>query len=362
MNNIHKDNSPKVWQDFKRPFVRDLAYALACPNIIKQWVNFCPLDALPQVHTHSPEFWDTQFASYQSRLKQLDTCSDYQQLTKFLLRRPSPYRLGFHFEGLIHFWLIDGFAKNCHPFEVLAHNIQLYRDKQTIGELDFIIRNHKTAEVEHWELAIKFFLGSPPYDYANWVGINSRDNLQYKMTHMQKKQFCSVWVDVDTGSSEPAKVEKVKIDKRMAVIKGRFFMPYALDNEECRYNQVNDDKVNRGNTSFVIPDWLEPNFPLHYWIDARQHSPDKLNQALRSIANQTANMEVSASKYNPQDLKVNLRRANYVEWFTKRNFYDNKSIPIADIDQLTPLKQGLYFVNDTPVVIFTGYLKPPRKG
>ncbi|WP_230659206.1 DUF1853 family protein [Psychrobacter sp. I-STPA10] len=147
------------WQHFNRPFVRDLAYAIACPTVIKQWLNFCPLQALPPVHVHTPEFWQQQLINYTHRLKELDNTAAYQALTQFLLARPSPHRLGFHFEGLLHFWLIDGFIHKCHPFEVLAHNIQLYRDKQTIGELDFIIRNHQTNEIEHWELAIKFFFG-----------------------------------------------------------------------------------------------------------------------------------------------------------------------------------------------------------
>ncbi|MDO5768227.1 MAG: DUF1853 family protein [Psychrobacter sp.] len=293
------------WEHYQRPFVRDLAYALACPPILTTWVNHQPLLNAPTVILHSAEFWQQQFASYQPRLHELDNTQGYQALTRFLMTRPSPYRLGFHFEGLIHFWLIDGFALNLHPFEVLAHNVQLYQGKQTTGELDYILRNHDTGEIEHWELAIKFFLGSPPYTFADWVGMNSRDNLERKMTHMQSKQFRSIWVDVSGHESGKA---KVKIDKRIAVIKGRFFKP-VTDN------------------GFVRPQWLTPNFPLHDWINGED--TEQLNKLDMSI----------------------LRRAHYVEWFTKRPFYDERPSPLH-WSKDSPPETGLYFEGNRPLVIY----------
>lgn len=289
------------WESFTRPFVRDLAYALACPSVLNAWVDHDPLLNTPTVTIHSNEFWQRQFCNYQSRLGELDTTTDYQDLTRFLMNRPSPYRLGFHFEGLMHFWLIDGFKLGLHPFEVLAHNVQLYRDKQTIGELDYILRNHQTGDIEHWELAIKFFVGSPPYDFANWVGLNSRDNLARKMSHMQSKQFRSVWVDVD--SHDP-----VKVDKRVAVIKGRFFKP-KLD------------------ADFQRPLWLNADFPLHDWYDGAD----------------TAQLTLI-------DMPL-LRRAHYVEWFTKRAFYDQHR-PLLQWSEARLPDTGLYFQGDQPLVIY----------
>ncbi|WP_284143849.1 hypothetical protein [Psychrobacter sp. WY6] len=59
-------------------------------------------------------------------------------------------------------------------------------------------------------------MGSAPFAPENWVGINSKDNLQRKMTHMQTKQFRTVWVNTE-------KHGQVNIDKRYGVIKGRSF-------------------------------------------------------------------------------------------------------------------------------------------
>ncbi len=289
--------NPAPWEQFRRPFVRDLAFAIVCPNMLTHWIDTAPNQNTPPVFVHSEAFWQAQFDAYQTRLVELDSTTAYQDLTRFLLKRPSPNRLGFHFEGLIHFWLQDGFENDCHPFEVIANNVQLYRDKQTTGELDLIIKNHERQSIEHWELAIKFFMGSAPFLPENWVGINSNDNLQRKMSHMQCKQFRSVWVDTPNHG-------QVKIDQRFAVIKGRFFLPILT-------------------MDFDSPKWMTPNFPLHRWFDS-------LDTA------QLAKLQ-----------NASLRRAHYVEWFTQRPFYEQKSA----IDVLNHPATGLYFLDDTPLVV-----------
>ena len=289
------------WETYRRPYVRDLAYVLACPNVLTEWLDVAPHQNTHTVSVHSPNFWRQQFEAYQQRLKDLDTTNDYQALTRYLLKRPSPNRLGFHFEGLLSFWLEDGFARKLHPYEILANNVQLYNGKQTIGELDLILYNHKEHLMEHWELAIKFFMGSPPFEPINWVGINSNDNLQRKMTHMQTKQFRTVWVDTASHG-------QVKIDKRYGVIKGRFFLPMAT-------------------TSFSYPSWLSPSFPMHEWCD-------KTDSAT------LATIDIAA-----------LRAAHYVEWFSKRDFYDGRQLPLVTSENGI-LKTGLYFEGNRPIVIY----------
>ena len=299
------NNAP--WEQFKRPYVRDLAYVLACPNVLTHWIEFFPQQNTHTIEVHSSEFWLTQFEAYQQRLHELDNTTAYQQLTRYLLSRPSPNRLGFHFEGLLSFWLEDGYTHGLHAYEMLASNVQLYQGKQTVGELDLILYNHQDKLTEHWELAIKFFMGSAPFAPSSWVGINSNDNLQRKMTHMQTKQFRAVWVDTDTDT-DTENHGRVKIDKRYAVIKGRFFLPIH-------------------NTDFIYPDWLATDFPLHRWCDKQD----------------TANLATLDSSKR--------RQATYVEWFTKRDFYDERLPEINWVDDELPAT-GLYFYGDKPVVVY----------
>jgi len=295
-------NAP--WEIYQRPYVRDLAYALACPNVLTKWFDCAPNQNTPPIAVHTAHFWQTQFEAYQQRLVELDTTTAYQELTRYLLKRPSPNRLGFHFEGLLSFWLEDGFSRKVHPYETLANNLQLYNGKQTVGELDLILYNHEENLVEHWELAIKFFMGSAPFAPVNWVGINSNDNLQRKMTHMQTKQFRTVWVDTkDHG--------RVKIDKRYGVIKGRFFLPQSSCSSQ----------------PFTRPNWLTPSFPLHEWYDERD--------------------EANLTKID----MTTLRRAHYIEWFTKRRFYDVQRAQINWSETSLP-ETGLYFEGNRPIVIY----------
>lgn len=274
------------WLQFKRPFVRDLAFALACPDVLKQWISPDPNIVSPEISVHQPDFWLTHYHNYADRLSQLDNSNAYQDLTRYLMSRPSPYRLGFHFEGLIHFWLEDGFRLGTHPYEVIAHNVQLYSGMQTTGELDFILRNHDNQQVEHWELAIKFYLGSAPYQhFDNWVGINAKDTLKRKLIHMQTKPFRSVWIDLDF-------YRKIKIDKRYVVMKGRFFK----DSDSKQPN----------------PDWLNATFPTHFWHQIEDRDDFE-------------SLEMPA-----------LRPAHYIEWFTNRPFYDAEFLKQSTVTNLDP--------------------------
>ena len=99
------DHAP--WERYQRPFVCDLAYVLACPNVLTQWLDFALLQNTPTVDVHSARFWQAQFDAYQQRLEELDTTNAYQDLTRYLLKRPSPSRLGFHFEGLLSFCAVN---------------------------------------------------------------------------------------------------------------------------------------------------------------------------------------------------------------------------------------------------------------
>ena len=301
LSSSNPDTDYAPWEAYRRPYVRDLAFVLACPNVLTKWLDFSPDQNTHQIEVHNNEFWLAHFESYRERLQELDNTSAYQQLTRYLLSRPSPNRLGFHFEGLLSFWLEDGFARKLHPYETLANNVQLYNGKQTTGELDLILYNHEEGLTEHWELAIKFFMGSAPFAPANWVGINSNDNLERKMTYMQNKQFRSVWVDTEDHG-------RMKIDKRYGVIKGRFFLPIGI-------------------TDFTYPTWLAPSFPMHEWCDYQDHT--------------------NLAKLD----KTNLRLAHYIEWFTKRDFYDDRQAQLSWSENELP-RAGLYFENDRAIVIY----------
>lgn len=89
-------------------------------------------------------------------------------------------RLGFYYQWL---WLQ---LINSHPdYALVAEEVQLNWQNQTLGAIDFLVKNLRTNEVEHWEVAIKFYLAYQ----GQWLGPNASDNLDKKTARMVDHQL-----------------------------------------------------------------------------------------------------------------------------------------------------------------------------
>lgn len=253
---------PQAWLSFKRPLVRDLAYTIACPPVITSW----PADLYSaDVDLTDNAFWKHHFLTYLPKLHALE--NNPKPLNRFIGQHLNSFRLGFRFEALMLFWLMDSAY---HDYELIAHNVQIFsktNPNQTLGEVDFLVKNTQTNYVEHWELAVKFFLGEPPYSPPHWKGLKGSDNLAHKVAHMQKKSFRFKKVTVDG--------QDIHINKRVAIIKGRFFEPLH-------------------DTNYKKPKWLNHDLPMGRWLN---HVPNNFNEH-------------------------DWRNGERVEWFTKRDIYD----------------------------------------
>lgn len=69
-------------------------------------------------------------------------------------------------------------------YELLAQEIQLHHQNRTLGAIDFIIKDQNN-QIQHWEVAIKFYL---LYD-GLWYGPNAHDRLDKKLDHMLSHQL-----------------------------------------------------------------------------------------------------------------------------------------------------------------------------
>lgn len=192
-----------AWQAYHHPHVRNLAWVLSSPVLLKYLPNFHqPLTVLDD------DFWQQHYQTYIPKLQALDL--NPQPLSDFLAQHKN-HRLGYYFEYLLLFWLQD---KDFHPFELIKHRATLFEGKTTIGELDFLLKNKATGKIEHWEVAIKFYLGHPPLnDALNWLGANDNDSFGRKLEHLAQKQF------------RYACYQEYQIGQRCLVVKGRLFYP-----------------------------------------------------------------------------------------------------------------------------------------
>jgi hypothetical protein len=76
-------------------------------------------------------------------------------------------------------------------YKLLAHNIQISKEKITLGELDFLLKNLQNKQVSHIEMVYKFYVYDPSFssEMQRWIGPNRRDTLLQKAEKLKEKQF-----------------------------------------------------------------------------------------------------------------------------------------------------------------------------
>jgi hypothetical protein len=211
------------WLHFKQHVVRELAFVIASPPLLQQWPH---AQANQHIQLPDTQFWQHHFDAYLPRLQQLDR--DPSPLHTHLQQLRSS-RLGLRFEALMAFWLQDAAY---HSYQLIGKNIKLLSNQRTLGEIDFLLLNQDTQHVEHWEVAVKFYLGEGLLVPQDWLGLNRKDSLDRKLTHIINHQFSAEMVD------------QYQIQQRKAIIKGRLFYPPLACDE---------------------PDWLSPDHLKGLW-------------------------------------------------------------------------------------------------
>ncbi|MGF1690465.1 DUF1853 family protein [Photobacterium kagoshimensis] len=89
-------------------------------------------------------------------------------------------RLGFYYQWL---WLQ---LIEAHPnYVLIAEEVQLNWQHQTLGAIDFLVKDTQTNTLEHWEVAVKYYLAYQ----EQWLGPNANDNLDKKTARMVEHQL-----------------------------------------------------------------------------------------------------------------------------------------------------------------------------
>lgn len=164
---------PLPWQ---HTAVRDLDWALRSPPLLtapSRDIRWLDSAWSRQVHAESRDW-----------LAALDR--DHSPLLAALATRRDP-RLGSYFEGLLAFWL----AWPGNPrYRLVGRNLAVREGRRTLGELDFLVQDRESGELQHWEVAVKFYLGTAPGGaHANWQGPGLKDRLDLKVGHLTGQQL-----------------------------------------------------------------------------------------------------------------------------------------------------------------------------
>ncbi len=141
----------------------------------------------------------------------------------FLTETPPP-RLGLYFERLY-----DCLMTELLGWEKVLNNLPIRGQGRTLGELDFIFRNPGTDQLEHHEIAVKFYLGHPAPDGIEplWYGPNARDRLDLKTRHLREHQSRLTHRPETVEALDALGIDTPRISR--VIIPGYLFYPWQED-------------------------------------------------------------------------------------------------------------------------------------
>ncbi len=127
------------------------------------------------------------------------------------------YKLGLRFEAIVAHWI------DLEPsLKLLAKNLAVHDGQRTIGEFDLIVDNAGTAE--HWELAVKFYLGTGDVlNLDNWHGPDPSDTLERKINRLASHQLR---LSQDPAGQSLLEQNGWDVRRVRSLVKGRLFHPY----------------------------------------------------------------------------------------------------------------------------------------
>ena len=146
-------------------------------------------------------------------------------------------------------------------YELLASNIQIVHNKQTLGELDFLIYDRKNAKTLHIELVYKLYIYDPDISDSEkgWIGPNRKDSFPEKSAKLKSRQFPLLQQPETKQYLTELGIEKEEIEQCLS-FKAQLFLP-AEENPEIY--SINKHCL-RGSwfryKDFLNKDWQENHF------------------------------------------------------------------------------------------------------
>ncbi len=145
-------------------------------------------------------------------------------------------RLGKYVERLAAFEL-----NQQNNIKVLAENIQIQKDKLTLGELDCLLL--KDGKPIHLEIIYKFYLyddsvGTSEIDH--FIGPNRKDSLIEKLTKLKDKQLPLLYTNTCKPYLETFDL-KAETIKQQVYFKAQLFVPFS--NKDIQLKTLNNDCV-----------------------------------------------------------------------------------------------------------------------
>ena len=209
-----------LWDRLRHPLVRTLAWLIGSPGL---------LAAGAPAHQGKVVGDDWCAAALaDSTLWLLAEDAAPHSLEAFVALHRSA-RLGRLAENLLAYWFMH-FAR----FALIARNLAVRDGGTTLGEFDFVFRDHAERRVVHWESAVKFYLFRPEIGgLAGFVGPGERDTLAAKAEKVFSQQL-------KLAATRPGRAVLhaigVEPEAALAFVKGRLFHPETDGLEPAEVN------------------------------------------------------------------------------------------------------------------------------
>lgn len=125
-------------------------------------------------------------------------------------------------------------------FEVLASRVQISRERITIGELDFLLKDKNINQVTHVELVYKFYIYDPSFseEMQRWIGPNRKDSLLRKIERLKNHQVPLLHKKETRAILEGLGIDSEKVEQKV-FFPASLFVPKHLLNSSFPY--LNND-------------------------------------------------------------------------------------------------------------------------
>jgi len=124
--------------------------------------------------------------------------------------------------------------------EILAENIQIQRDKQTLGELDALITFNN--QPIHLEIIYKFYvfdMSVGKSELEHWIGPNRKDSLSEKLNKLKEKQLPLLHSEDCKSKLEHLELNHFSFEQ-FVLFKAQLFVPY---HKHIEFNKLNANCV-----------------------------------------------------------------------------------------------------------------------
>lgn len=182
---------------------------------------------------NTPPLWlNEQFGIQQFGFPKLDLTDFKPTLI------PQKLRLGHQME-----YVFKQLIEHSADYEILVYNLPIRRNKQTLGEIDFILKEVATGKLIHVEMTYKFYIINPGIaePIHRIIGPNKRDAFFAKTEKIKNKQFPLLHSIEGAKTLTNKSIEHNSLSHQ-ACFKGQLFTPYGTKttsihslNNDCIY-------------------------------------------------------------------------------------------------------------------------------